>query len=101
MQKDNTSLMLIVALIGPIGGVGQRGGASPIIWLAVLLIMLIAYKELHKGVSIHDRITALKIVLWILSYVDDNTILQGFGYDDSIEHILNEMRKCIMTWKNY
>lgn len=27
-------------LVGPIGGVGQSGGGSPIIWLGVLMIML-------------------------------------------------------------
>ena len=65
---------MIVALFGPIGGVGQGGGASPIIWLAVLIIMLEAYRKTNKGISVIDRITGLQLLFWIISYVDDNSI---------------------------
>ena len=36
---------VILLLTGLIGGVGQGGGASPIIWMAILIILLNAYKK--------------------------------------------------------
>ena len=60
--------------------------------------MLVVYKKHHGGVEIDDRIFNIKVVQWILSYVDDNTILQAFSHDASITSILKEMRKCILTW---
>ena len=98
VHNDGTTYTLILALLGPIGGVGQGGGASPIIWLAVLLIMLIVYRKFHKGVSIEDRVSAMIIVMWILSYVDDNTIIQGFEHDTTIKEMLETMKACILTW---
>ena len=35
----------ILLLMGLIGGIGQGGGASPLIWMSVLLIMMGAYKQ--------------------------------------------------------
>jgi len=89
---------MILALLGPIGGVSQGGGASPIIWLAVLLIMMEAYKQVNTGIEITDRITLVKIIIWILSYVDDNSLLKSFKYDESINDILRQMKKCLLDW---
>ena len=101
LEKCNNTtitISIITTLIGPIGGVGQGGGASPIIWLAILLVMLLVYRKFHKGVEIIDRITLTILVFWILSYVDDNTIIQSFHNEATLEVIIDEMRKCIMTW---
>lgn len=89
---------MIIALLGPIGGVGQGGGASPIIWLAVLLIMIEAYKKMNTGTEITDRITLVKIIIWILSYVDDNSLLKSFEYEESMYNILRQMKKCLLNW---
>ena len=91
-------LTIIIALLGPIGGVGQGGGASPIIWLAVLLIMMEAYRKTNKGISVIDRITGLILLFWILSYVDDNSIIRGFEQDETVKNILLEMRKSLLEW---
>ena len=88
----------IVKLEGPIGGVGQGGGASPIIWTAVLLIMLEAYNKVCKGTTLQDITTATKVIYWIISYVDDNTILQSFPKNATTSEILFIMRNCLKQW---
>ena len=98
-KEDGTIIYAIIMILaGPIGGVGQGGGASPIIWLAILLLMLIVYKQHHKGVEIIDRITKLKVLTWIISYVDDNTIVRSFDNNSTVPDILLEMKRCILTW---
>ena len=85
-------------LRGPIGGVGQGGGGSPIIWLGVLMIMLDAYRQMTEGITISNRITGMKIMYWIISYVDDNTILRNFTNGVSIQKILEDMKECLKIW---
>ena len=68
----------ILALRGEIGGVCQGGGASPIIRSAVLLIMLQAYKKVCNGITLQDLAHSTRVIYWIISYVDDNTILRSF-----------------------
>ena len=41
---------MMAILLGPIGGAGQGGNGSPIIWLAILLILLEACCETNQGV---------------------------------------------------
>ena len=88
---------IIMLLLGPIGGVGQGGGASPIIWLAVLLIMLEAYKKTNEGITIINLITRVKIAYWIISYVDDNTILKRFPRNTTTTLIIKEMKKSLLV----
>ena len=88
----------IISLRGPIGGVGQGGGASPIIWTAVLLIMLEAYKKVCQGTILYDITKAIKVIYWIISYVDDNTILRSFPSDTTTFEILFIMRNCLHQW---
>ena len=45
---------IILILLGLIGGIGQGGGGSPIIWMAVLMIMLAAYKINNEGTEMKD-----------------------------------------------
>ena len=52
---------VILILLGLIGRIGQGGGSNPIIWMAVLMIMLAAYKAKHEGAKIKDCVTG-KIV---------------------------------------
>ena len=89
---------VVKLLTGPIGGVGQGGGVSPIIWLAILLILLTAYKKTNRGTEVRNIITGAVIVYWILSYVDDNTIVQHFEHDASINDILTQMKKILLEW---
>ena len=89
---------IIIALLGPIGGTGQGGGASPIIWLAILLIMMEAYRKTNNGIKITDRISKIEILFWILSYVDDNSILRGFQQNEQVSEMLSQMRKSLLEW---
>ena len=89
---------VIKCLNGIIGGSGQGSGASPIIWLAILLIMIKVYKENNTGVNIHNPITKEAIKYWILSYVDDNTIVRNFKSNTTTEEILDSLGKSLLEW---
>ena len=97
-QQQVISEGIITILAGLIGGIGQGGGASPIIWLAILLIMLGAYKQTQDGANIIDIITSKVIQLWIISYVDDNSIVKHFQHDSTIPQILTSMKQCLQEW---
>ena len=81
---------IISSIFGPIGGVGQGGGGSPIIWLAVILMMLQAYKKTNQGIDIKNPLTAEIIKYWIISYVDDNTIIKHF--DNGVQ-----LKRCLLA----
>ena len=89
---------VIMLLAGLIGGTGQGSGASPIIWLAVLLIMIKVYKRSNSGVKIKNMVTKLIVEYFILSYVDDNTVVKTFDWDASTEEILASMKKSLLDW---
>ena len=89
---------LLILLTGLIGGVGQGGGSSPIIWMALLMIMLRAYKMTQKGAEMQDSVTGEKITFWLTSYVDDNTIVRFFKQEESIQTMLSVMSKCLDEW---
>ena len=100
-RKDTRQKMqngIILLLIGLIGGIGQGGGGSPIIWMVVLMIMMATYKESQSGAEMWDAVTCERIRCWIISYVDDNTLVQHFRYSDSVNYILQEMKKSLQEW---
>ena len=90
---------VILILTGLIGGVGQGGGASPIIWMAILIILLKAYKKTQKGAKIVDFITNIAIPLWIISYVDDNSIVRHFSTTASVKEMLEGMKTNLLEWQ--
>ena len=98
-QQIKQQYGLIMILMGLIGGVGQGGGASPIIWMAVLMIMLAAYKAKKDGAVMTDTVTGETIKMWIVSYVDDNSIVKHFSRRTTVQEILEEMRKCLEEWQ--
>ena len=89
---------VIMLLTGPIGGVGQGGGASPIIWLAIILMMLQVYKQKCEGISIVNKITNTIVNYWIISYVDDNTIVRSFSNNTTEDEMLQSLKKCLLVW---
>ena len=102
-SKENKTVIengMIMLLAGLIGGSGQGSGASPIIWLAILLIMIKVYKMTNSGVSIKNLVNKTIIQYFILSYVDDNTIMKTFDEKDSVEEILNSMKKSLLEWNH-
>ena len=50
-------------------GTGQGGGASPIEWFVLLLVMLKTFQSFAKGSRIIDPTDKHTILLYILSYV--------------------------------
>ena len=99
-KKEVTELVdgAIKFITGLVGGTGQGGGASPIIWLAILTIMIQVYKETNDGVDITNPETGKEILYWILSYVDENTIVKSFHHNTSIDQILQSMEKSLIEW---
>ena len=90
---------IIILLTGLIGGVGQGGGASPIIWMAILIMMLKAYKKTQEGAIIMDYIKNTAIYMFIISYVDDNSIVMHFPIQTTVKEMLEIMREItIMHW---
>ena len=91
---------LIMLITGLIGGVGQGGGSSPIIWMAVLMIMMMAFKMTQKGADMYDPLTKEKTTYWLTSYVDDNTIVRYFDRTCTMESIMRTMAESLSEWMN-
>jgi hypothetical protein len=85
-------------LHGNIGGIGQGGGGSPVGWLAVLLVMIATYSLFASGIVMQDPQSLLSLTTHIISYVDDNTLVQFFGDGSSMYQILKELNLCISRW---
>ena len=90
---------VIMILSGLIGGVGQGGGASPVIWMAILIILLKAYKKTQLGATITDFILNTIIPLWIISYVDDNSIVRHFSETSTVPEMLEGMKSNLFEWQ--
>ena len=68
------------------------------IWLTILIIMILVYKKNNKGVEILNPSTGERIKYWILSYVDDNTIVRTFENGETMEHILASLKASLLEW---
>lgn len=68
----------LIALWGLLGGIGQGGGGGPMIWLAIITIMLAAFRTLSPGATMMDVLGLFTLIFWMISYVDDNTLVQTF-----------------------
>ena len=44
----------ITFLKGILGGIGQGGGAGPLIWITVTMVLLAAYRTLQPGATMVD-----------------------------------------------
>jgi hypothetical protein len=73
---------------GNIGGIGQGGGASPVSWLTVLLVMIQTYSKYTSGITLADPLGMYLLALFIISYVDDNTLVQRFDQEQDMPSIL-------------
>ena len=51
-------------------------------------VMLEAYRKLNKGVEAIDPLQLYSIFYWLISYVDDNTIVVSFGEAKTKDNIL-------------
>jgi hypothetical protein len=91
-------LMGFVILQGLIGGIGQGGGGGPILWLLVSTIMIQALRKLSKGAEMAHVLDWMRIMLWIVSYVDDNTLLQTYPIGTSPAPVIAELTKMMTHW---
>lgn len=90
---------LIASLYGPIWGVGQGGGGNLVIWPAIILMMLQAYKKTNKGIEIVNSMTNKAVIYWINSYVDDDTIIiKSFGNNVTVNEMLQELKESLLQW---
>jgi hypothetical protein len=90
----------ITTIRGNIGGIGQGGGGSPVGWLAVLIVMIQTYSRFVTGVPMSDPYQIYTLALYLISYVDDNTLVQRFGQDQSMTDILSHLQYCLKRWHN-
>ena len=81
MEIVKTNINGLIEVMGNIGGVGQGGGASPVEWLAVLLVMIDTFKQFSAGAQIVDPMGVHGFIMALLSYVDDNILLQSLPSD--------------------
>ena len=88
----------IFLLMGLIGGVGQGGGSSPIIWMVILLILLDAYKLTQKGAQVWDSVEKKGVNLSVISYVDDNSIVRHFDREVSLVQMINGIKDNLREW---
>jgi hypothetical protein len=83
---------------GNVGGIGQGGGASPVGWLVVLLVMISTYSLFASSIVMSDPLSLISLTTHIISYVDDNTLVQSFSPRQSMSSILAELNECITKW---
>jgi hypothetical protein len=81
--------------MGNIGGIGQGGGASPIGWLAILLVMIQTYSKYTSGITLADPLGIYSLILFLISYVDDNTLVQTFDSNTTMPSILEQLQFCL------
>ena len=83
---------------GPTGGIGQGGGGGPMAWISVILVMLLAYRDLCQGVVMKDCLGLIYYTLHVISYVDDNTLLRSFPLGTTLNDALERMTENFGTW---
>ena len=68
--------------------------------MVILIILLKAYKKTQKGAKkIVDFITNIAIPMWIISYVDDNSIVRHFSATASVKDMLEGMKTNLLEWQ--
>jgi hypothetical protein len=90
----------VTTISGNIGGIGQGGGGSPVRWLSVLIVMIQTYSTFVSGVSMTDPLQIYLLTLFLISYVDDNTLVQQFGQEQFMELILSHLQYYLQRWHN-
>ena len=85
---------------GNIGGIGQGGGGGPVGWLTLLIVLLASYKELATYATIEDPLELLTFSLYVLSYVDDNSLLTSLDRNWDMTKILPLVESNLLHWRN-
>ena len=83
---------------GNIGGIGQGGGANPVGWFVILLIMIRSYCHYSLGATILDPTGDNTFDLHVVSYVDDNSLLRSVPSAMSITQALEMVSQELISW---
>ena len=85
---------------GRTGGVGQGGGGGPMAWIAIIDVMIEAYRKMATGATAEDPINLYSLTYWLVSYVDDNTLVMSFPNTEMTGlEILEKMTGNLRTWQ--
>ena len=60
-------------------------------WISVINIMIEVYRKLCKGAQALDICALYSLTYWIVSYVDDNTLVQTFDNNDDTKKMIKNM----------
>ena len=99
MEIVKTNINGLIEVMGNIGGVGQGGGASPVEWLTVLLVMIDTFKQFSTGAQIVDPMGVHGFTMALLSYVDDNSLLKSLPSDMPANQVFEQISKEMLQWK--
>ena len=94
MNKDK-----LICIQGKTGGIGQGGGAGPLSWIAIIVVMIEAYRKLCPGAKALDPMELYTMCYWLISYVDDNTIVVGFEIGDTNKKIMDTIQNNLKSWR--
>ena len=89
----------IASIKGKTGGIGQGGGGGPMAWISVINIMIEVYRKLCKGAQALDICALYSLTYWIVSYVDDNTLVQTFDNNDDTKKMIKNMTSNLKSWQ--
>jgi hypothetical protein len=103
IQFHTQTIITIIAMgftifQGIIGGIGQGGGGGPILWLMISVIMIRALRKLCTGAEMNHVLGWLRYMLWLVSYVDDNTLVKTFALGTPSTVVFTEMKKMMQHW---
>ena len=89
----------VTIINGNLGGEGQGGGASPIMWLVVLIVMINTFNVFTQGAVVTDPLTMKELAISVLSYVDDNSIVKSLESNIPVEESFKIMAKDMSIWQ--
>ena len=84
---------------GKTGGIGQGGGGGPMAWISVINIMIMVYRKLCEGAKATDLCSLYSLTYWIVSYVDDNTLVQTFEKGSGLPEMIKTMTRNLKSWQ--
>ncbi len=88
----------VSSILGPTGGIGQGGGGGPIAWISVIMVMLLAYRSLCDGAPMEHGLQWISYVSWVISYVDDNTLVRNFPITHTPALVFEQLSENLNTW---
>ena len=69
-------------------------------WIAIIDIMIETYRNLTTGATAEDPISLHSLTYWLVSYVDDNTLVMSFPNTKLTRRdILEKMTNNLGIWQ--